>query len=100
MRDLLRLGRWILPYRKRLAAAIACSLVSVLCLTAGIGLVKPIVEEMMPRERTAATADSPGSLESSLPDDLRGSLKAWVDDTRERLETAFHIPQLKAWLGE
>src|SRR2546426_3651000 len=46
MHELLRLLRWGRPYKGRLAAAIACSLISVACLAAGFALIKPIFEQM------------------------------------------------------
>src|SRR2546428_5460551 len=46
MHELLRLLRWGRPYKGRLAVAIACSLISVVCLAAGFALIKPIFEQM------------------------------------------------------
>src|SRR5262245_14802001 len=104
MRDLLRLGHWLKPYRGRLAAAIVCSLLSVLCLTAGLGLIKPIVEQMIEPGRGAASTgaappsagDKP-SIESALPSEFRSTMDRWAQEARGAVERTLHVAEIKGW---
>jgi len=106
MRDLLRLGHWLGPYRGRLAAAIVCSLLSVLCLTAGLGLIKPIVEQMIEPGRGAAVSGAPASpadkpsIESALPSEFRATMDRWAQEARGLMERTLHVAEIKGWLAE
>jgi len=122
MGDFFRLARWVLPYKTRLLAAIACSLLSVVCLTAGFVLIKPIIEEMVPAQATksapSGNAAAGGSAEGSglvgessaapfpAPSaggrdaaPLENRLKAWWAATRKGLEERLGIARLKRWLA-
>ena len=59
MSDFFRLRRWVAPYRGRLFSAIVCSIVSVVCLTAGVVLIKPIIEQMAPARAGARSPHPP-----------------------------------------
>jgi len=49
MKDLLRLVGYVRPYWRRLAAAVAAALLVSICYLALLGLVRPIVDEVLPR---------------------------------------------------
>lgn len=117
MRELLRLSRWVLPYKWRLAAAIACSLVAVLCFTSAVVLIKPIFEQMMvassqgppggaaaapvsSRAGAPAEEEPPATRETArAPGDVGGALRKWLEGRRAALERALRVPQMKGWLA-
>ena len=115
MSELLRLLRWGLPYKGRLAAAIACSLISVACLAAGFALIKPIFEQMTLASQkigdhpagaeageTGAAAAAKGQGEARKSPWESGSMKRakeWLERLRASLEESLGIPRLKAWVA-
>jgi subfamily B ATP-binding cassette protein MsbA len=56
MKDLVRLLRYVKPYWRRLAAAIASALLISACTLALLGLVRPILDEVLPKSTAAPTA--------------------------------------------
>ena len=56
MKDLLRLVHYVKPYWPRLSAAIASALLISLCNLALLGLVRPILDEVLPKSAAAPTA--------------------------------------------
>jgi ATP-binding cassette, subfamily B, bacterial MsbA len=72
MRDLLRLVGYVRPYWRRLAAAVAASILVSVCYLALLGLVQPIVDEVLPRSAAAPIATA-GKFQ--LVDQARGALE-------------------------
>ena len=56
MKDLLRLVRYVKPYWRRLAAAIFAALMTSACFLALLGLVQPILDEVLPKSAADPTA--------------------------------------------
>jgi subfamily B ATP-binding cassette protein MsbA len=71
MKDLLRLVGYVRPYWRRLAAAIAAAILVSICYLALLGLVQPIVDEVLPRASAAPIATA-GKFQ--LIDRARGAL--------------------------
>jgi len=72
MRDLLRLVGYVRPYWRRLAAAVAASILVSVCYLALLGLVQPIVDEVLPKAAAAPIATE-GKFQ--LIDQARGALQ-------------------------
>jgi subfamily B ATP-binding cassette protein MsbA len=71
MKDLLRLVRYVKPYWSRLSAAIASALLISACNLALLGLVRPILDEVLPKSAAAPTATE-GKFQ--LLDQARGAI--------------------------
>src|SRR5262245_60340057 len=71
MRDLLRLVGYVRPYWRRLAAAIVAAFLVSVCYLALLGLVQPIVDEVLPRAAAEPIATA-GKFQ--LIDQARGAL--------------------------
>jgi subfamily B ATP-binding cassette protein MsbA len=106
MKDLIRLIGWVLPYKGRLASAIACSLIAVICLTAVVVLIKPVLEMSQPGAGVPAvpergTVPAPAKTgEAGGPEDLKARFDSWIDGIRQSAEESLHLPAFKAWLAE
>src|SRR5258707_12286490 len=71
MRDLLRLVGYVRPYWRRLAAAVVSAAFISVCLLALLGLIRPILDEVLPNAASAPKATA-GKLH--LLDDVRRML--------------------------
>src|SRR5262245_24173600 len=112
MSDFFRLRRWVAPYRGRLFSAILCSIVSVVCLTAGVVLIKPIIQQMAPArpgaveietfETAGMNEETPGAATSGgeASGDLVERIRDGVARARKSLEAALGVPAIRAWLAE
>src|SRR6185369_12634283 len=56
MKDVLRLLRYVRPYTGRLAAAVACSILLSVIYLGLLGLIQPILDEVLPRNAIAPAA--------------------------------------------
>ena len=71
MKDLLRLVQYVKPYWRRVAAAIASALLISACFLALLGLVQPILDEVLPKSAAGPTATQ-GKLQ--ILDQARGAM--------------------------
>ena len=84
MKDLLRLVQYVKPYWRRLAAAILAALLTSACFLALLGLVQPILDEVLPKSAADPTA-------------TEGKLQI-LDQARQVIDAgAAHWPLLARW---
>jgi subfamily B ATP-binding cassette protein MsbA len=87
MKDVLRLLRYVRPYTGRLAAAVACSILISLVYLGLLGLIQPILDEVLPRNAIApaATAGKMHPFEPIRrllgPDGALAPLTSWASRT-------------------
>src|SRR2546422_9960885 len=117
MRDILRLGSYLAPYKGRVLLAILASMLASLCLGGFWLLARPIAEEVFKQRETvhapqaSAPDDAIGSAASAppafaggaaAPGNLGGgaeSWRAWARRLQARVETALGILQLREYLA-
>jgi len=90
MRDLLRLVGYVRPYARRVAAAVLSAFLISVCYLALLGLVQPIVDEVLPKMAAGPTATA-GKLhlldEARRLIDAGASLSPVLAEWSRRLQT-------------
>src|SRR5439155_13617698 len=111
MRDILRLARYLRPYKGRILLAILASFLATACLAAFLALVKPIITETFKPHRPAPSSVVAGDRLSREegPRELDPGGAGGVDlipsgaamrSLRERAEDLLGLTRLVSWLEE